>query len=145
MSVLGELKRRRVFQVAVAYAVVAWLMAQLVDVVDVVKIKDLNAIPRTSVMQYASAARPVSEIAAELLAELEEMSQETLFTDASLTLAYLAVAQYEPALEHLAIAVKTRSPARVPLSEIKSNYWGDPVLDTDPRFVELREQIFVLN
>ena len=34
MSVLGELKRRRVFQVAVAYAVVAWVMAQVVDVVN---------------------------------------------------------------------------------------------------------------
>jgi len=177
MSVLGELKRRRVFQVAVAYAVVAWLMAQVVDVVNdplnlpgwfdtaiivtlavgfpiaivlawifdvtpqgvvrtpsraedgehasgdaqsngtatpasqstraatiskphvlqnsvavlpfdnlspdpndayfaagiheeiitrLAKIKDLNVIARTSVMQYASAARPVSEIAAEL-------------------------------------------------------------------------------
>ena len=34
MSVLGELKRRRVFQVAIAYAVVAWMMAQVVDVVN---------------------------------------------------------------------------------------------------------------
>jgi len=85
------------------------------------------------------------EAAAELLAELEERSQETLFTDASLALAYLALAQYEPALQHLAIAVETRSPNRIALSEIKSNYWGDPVLDTDPRFVELREQIFAVN
>ena len=85
------------------------------------------------------------EAAAELLAELEEMSLGTPFTDASLALAYLALAQYESALENLTIAVEARSPARVSLSEIKSNYWGDPVLDTDPRFIELREQIFALN
>ncbi len=34
MSFVGEIKRRRVFQVAVVYIVVAWLMAQVVDVVN---------------------------------------------------------------------------------------------------------------
>jgi TolB-like protein/Tfp pilus assembly protein PilF len=34
MSFLGEIKRRRVFQVAVVYAVVAWLLVQIVDVVN---------------------------------------------------------------------------------------------------------------
>lgn len=33
MSILGEIKRRRVFQVAAVYAVVAWLLIQIVDVV----------------------------------------------------------------------------------------------------------------
>ena len=32
-SFLAEIKRRKVFQVAVAYAVVAWLVVQVVDVV----------------------------------------------------------------------------------------------------------------
>ena len=31
---MGEIKRRRVFQVAVVYAVVAWLLAQIVDVIN---------------------------------------------------------------------------------------------------------------
>ncbi len=34
MSVLGEIKRRKVFQVAVVYAVVAWLLVQIVDIVN---------------------------------------------------------------------------------------------------------------
>ena len=33
MSLLGEIKRRKVFQVAAVYAVVAWLIIQIVDVV----------------------------------------------------------------------------------------------------------------
>ena len=33
MSFLGEIKRRKVFQVAAVYAVVAWLLIQVVDVV----------------------------------------------------------------------------------------------------------------
>ena len=33
MSLLGEIKRRKVFQVAAVYAVVAWLTIQIVDVV----------------------------------------------------------------------------------------------------------------
>ena len=35
MSILGELKRRKVFQVAVAYLVVAWAIMQVVDVINV--------------------------------------------------------------------------------------------------------------
>lgn len=34
MSILGELKRRKVFQVAVAYLVIAWAILQVVDVVN---------------------------------------------------------------------------------------------------------------
>ena len=34
MSFLGEIKRRKVFQVAVVYAVVAWLLIQIIDVVN---------------------------------------------------------------------------------------------------------------
>ncbi len=34
MSLLGEIKRRKVFQVAAVYAVVAWLLVQIVDVVN---------------------------------------------------------------------------------------------------------------
>ena len=34
MSFLGEIKRRKVFQVAAVYAVVAWLLVQIVDVVN---------------------------------------------------------------------------------------------------------------
>ncbi len=34
MSFLGEIKRRKVFQVAVVYAVVAWVLAQIIDVVN---------------------------------------------------------------------------------------------------------------
>jgi len=33
MSFLGEIKRRKVFQVAAVYAVVAWLIIQIIDVV----------------------------------------------------------------------------------------------------------------
>ena len=33
MSFLGEIKRRKVFQVAAVYAVVSWLLIQVVDVV----------------------------------------------------------------------------------------------------------------
>lgn len=33
MSVLGELNRRKMFQVAVVYMVVAWLIMQIVDVI----------------------------------------------------------------------------------------------------------------
>ena len=34
MSLLGEIKRRKVFQVTAVYAVVAWLVIQVVDVVN---------------------------------------------------------------------------------------------------------------
>ncbi len=34
-SFLGEIKRRKVFQVAAVYAVVAWLTIQIVDVIGV--------------------------------------------------------------------------------------------------------------
>ncbi len=33
MSFLGEIKRRKVFQVAAVYAVVAWLIIQIIDVI----------------------------------------------------------------------------------------------------------------
>jgi hypothetical protein len=33
MSVLGELKRRKMFQVAAVYLVVAWLIMQVIDVI----------------------------------------------------------------------------------------------------------------
>jgi adenylate cyclase len=33
MSFLGEIKRRKVFQVSAVYAVVAWLLIQVADVV----------------------------------------------------------------------------------------------------------------
>ena len=34
MSFLGEIKRRKVFQVAAVYLVVAWLIMQVVDVIN---------------------------------------------------------------------------------------------------------------
>ena len=34
MSFLGEIKRRKVFQVAVAYAVVAWLLVQVITAIE---------------------------------------------------------------------------------------------------------------
>ena len=34
MSYLGEIKRRKVFQVAAIYAVTAWLIVQIIDVID---------------------------------------------------------------------------------------------------------------
>ena len=34
MSLLAKIKRRKVFQVAAVYAIVAWLTAQVVDVVN---------------------------------------------------------------------------------------------------------------
>jgi len=34
MSFVGEIKRRKVFQVAAVYAVVAWLVIQVVDVIN---------------------------------------------------------------------------------------------------------------
>jgi len=34
MSILGEIKRRKVFQVAIAYVIAAWLIAQVVDVIN---------------------------------------------------------------------------------------------------------------
>ena len=34
MSLLGELKRRKVFQVAAVYAVMAWLIIQIIDIIN---------------------------------------------------------------------------------------------------------------
>ena len=34
MSILGELKRRKMFQVAAVYLVVAWMIMQIVDVIN---------------------------------------------------------------------------------------------------------------
>ena len=34
MSLLGELKRRKVFQVTAVYAVMAWLIIQIIDVIN---------------------------------------------------------------------------------------------------------------
>jgi tetratricopeptide (TPR) repeat protein len=80
-----------------------------------------------------------------LRTELESLAEQSQSAEASLALAHIALGEYEPALVRLTDAIETRSSNRIALSEIKSNYWGDPVLDTDPRFVELRERIFALN
>src|SRR5438093_1218389 len=68
----SELKRRNVYKVADAYAIVGWLLAQVATQVvpffeipnDLAKIADLKVISRTSVMQYKNTAtRNLPEIA----------------------------------------------------------------------------------
>src|SRR5439155_1205739 len=62
-----ELKRRKVYRVAIAYAVGSWALAQglaqVLPVFDLSKIGDLKVISRTSVMPYRGHTSNIREIA----------------------------------------------------------------------------------
>ena len=87
-----------------------------------------------------------------LVDELEQIHDQTPLNDAVWAMAYLALGDHEQALVRLENAVNLQFLAgnfsfnsfRIPFNEIKSNYWGDPVLDEDARFVDLRERIFAV-
>ncbi len=87
---------------------------------------------------YSHIDRPEDSV--RLLRTLEQVADETPYSDPALALAYIAVGDYQLALQHLEQAVNTQSSERISLGTIKSNYWGDPVLD-QPRFQELRDRI----
>lgn len=55
-------------------------------------------------------------------------------------LIYIALEDYDQALEWLEVAVDDQAPDLVTLGEIKGNPYADPVLD-EPRFQELRDRI----
>jgi len=84
---------------------------------------------------YAMAGR--REDAERLFGVLEERSQRSPVGEAVWALAYIALDDYERALQHLETAMATPSSASyTSLVEIKGNPWGNPVLD-EPRFKEV--------
>ena len=75
-----------------------------------------------------------------LFAELEVRAQDSPVNAALWALMYIALEDYDQALEWLEVAVDDQAPDFVTLSEIKANPYANPVLD-EPRFKELRDQI----
>ena len=75
-----------------------------------------------------------------LFAALEMQAQDGPVNAALWALMYLALENYDQALEWLEVAVDDQAPDLVTLGEIKANPYADPVLD-EPRFQELRDRI----
>ncbi len=75
-----------------------------------------------------------------LFAALEARAESSPVNAALWALMYIALEDYDQALEWLAVAVDDEAPDLVPLGEIKANPYADPVLD-EPRFQDLRDRI----
>jgi len=71
---------------------------------------------------------------------LEARAEESPVNAALWALIYIALEDYDQALEWLEVAVDDQAPDLVTLGEIKANPYADPVLD-EPRFQELRDRI----
>ena len=75
-----------------------------------------------------------------LFAALEARAEESPVNAALWALIYIALEDYDQALEWLEVAVDNQAPDLVTLGEIKANPYADPVL-AEPRFQELRDRI----
>ncbi len=75
-----------------------------------------------------------------LFAALEARAEENVVNAAHWALIYIALEDYDQALEWLEVAVDDQAPDLVTLGEIKANPYADAVLD-EPRFRELRDRI----
>jgi hypothetical protein len=101
----------------------------------------------TQIFRYAHFARGYGlagerEDATRVVAALEERAQESPVGEAVWALAYIAIGDYEQALDQLKLAMAAPSAASyVSLLEIKANPWADPVLD-ELRFREVLEPLW---
>jgi tetratricopeptide (TPR) repeat protein len=96
-------------------------------------------VPRIA-LGYARAG--YADEAQRMFAEVERLNEESPLGDAAWAIAYIAVNDYERALVRLNSAIDTRRPIDfVVLAEIKTNLFQDPILDTDPRFLEARSKL----
>jgi tetratricopeptide (TPR) repeat protein len=71
---------------------------------------------------------------------LEVRAENSPVTAAVWAQIYIALEEYDQALEWLEAAVDSQAPDLVPLGQIKGNPYGNPALD-EPRFQELRDRI----
>ncbi len=71
---------------------------------------------------------------------LEARAEESPVNAALWALMYVALEDYDQALEWLEVAVRDQAPDLVPLGEIKGNPYADPVLE-EQRFRVLRDRI----
>jgi tetratricopeptide (TPR) repeat protein len=100
-------------------------------------------LPRIA-LAYAQAGQP--EDAQRVVAVFEQTNEpfraEIATTSAAWIVAYIALGDYEEALARLIDAVGRNEPGDfVVLNEIRTNFYGDPVLDSDPRFVAARGRL----
>jgi tetratricopeptide (TPR) repeat protein len=101
----------------------------------------------TQVFRYAHLAMGYGlagerEDAVRSVAALEERAQESPVGEAVWALAYIALGDYDQALDRLKLAMAAPSSASyVTLLEIKANPWADPILD-EPRFREVVDSLW---
>ncbi len=100
-------------------------------------------LPRIA-LAYAQAGQP--EDAQRVVAVFEQTNEtfraEFATTSAAWIVANIALGDYEQALARLIDAVGRNEPGDfVVLNEIRTNFYGDPVLDSDPRFVAARGRL----
>jgi len=95
--------------------------------------------PRIAV-GYSLAGFP--EEAERVFAQIEARNEETPLSDIVWAYAFLAVGDYEQSLARLNSAIDARRPEGfVLLTEFMVNMFGDPMLNTDPRFIEARARL----
>ena len=100
-------------------------------------------LPRIA-LAYAQAGQP--EDARRIVALLGQrdaaVSEDRASSAAAWTVAYIAVGDYEEALATLIEAIDNSEPGDFALlNDIRTNNFGDPVLDSDPRFVTARGRL----
>jgi TolB-like protein/Tfp pilus assembly protein PilF len=92
-------------------------------------------------LAYSLVGRP--DDAARLFAQFEEQATQEGIGDGWWALAYIAVGDYEQAMERIESAVdKLVTLDQTPLFLLASNSWGDPELDT-PRFRALLDNLWI--
>jgi len=57
-------------------------------------------------------------------------------------MAYVALGEYETALEYLETAIEEREYMNGALLTIRFNSFDDPVLDSDPRWIDARNRLW---
>ncbi|MGI9257320.1 MAG: hypothetical protein ACR2QQ_00660 [Gammaproteobacteria bacterium] len=91
-------------------------------------------------LAYAYAQMGRRDVVERLYAALQTRAQERPVNAALWALMYVAMEDYDQALDSLESAVDDEAPDWVTLGEIKANPYADPVLD-EPRFQTLRDRI----
>ena len=100
-------------------------------------------LPRIA-LAYAQAGQP--EDARRIVALLGQRDaavfEDRASSAAAWTVAYIAVGDYEEALARLIEAIDNSEPGDFALlNDIRTNNFGDPVLDSDPRFITARSRL----
>ena len=158
-SLFTELRRRNVFTVGAAYFIVAWLIAQIIDVVnDPVRGNPDEALMHLQITEQLWADIPPDRIAQlalgysrldrngdveRLVGNFEAKTQENSAGNAQWAMIYLAQGNYEQAYARLEAAVNAPL-GEFRLGQIKVNDFGDPILD-EPEWQALRDKIGALD